>query len=324
MGIFKLLYEEPEKIHYLIMNLFKLLLTILIVHLIIDIPELKNINSINSLNENITTEHLLFILVIFITSWFVIWNLIYSLLIIIITFFKKNKDNKLNRQDLKEMLKYAKIYKTTEKGYIKPTKHIKIVAALMEVIKDDDEINLYHTSYVEWLFISIVLWAYLMRVSIYSTSTLTWFIVSACIILIGILFLRFFDKLFESLKDNSIEVHNFLQTLLFRKMFINTIENNFRGKLNSKESHYNIRNISQEYKIRDFAFFNNDIGNIALKKQLTNDHLELTENTIIVSNIVPNNELVTIIESLNIAGYISASNEEELLVRLVLLLDALE
>lgn len=328
MGIIKILLEEPEKIQTLIINLIKLVLTILIAHAIFPYPELMNLGSIDKIQPDLPLEKTLFFIIAIVSIWFIIWSLVFGVFVAIISFWRKsNKESKyhsIQRKDLKDILKFGKIYTETKKGYVRPTRHIAIVAEIGEVIKENHSFNLSSTVFAQWLYIATVIWVYFISKLEMNCSSITWIIISGIAIIVAIRIWRILERIFEAFKDNSLEIHNFLQVLLFRKIVIDTIENNFVGKLNENETGYTIKLGPAKFEVRDFAYFNNEIGNISLFHLLQKGGNNFNGKQIIVSNIEPDQRLKTLIETLKIKAFIHATTEEELLIRLVKLMSVLE
>lgn len=299
MGIIKILIEEPEKIQTLIINLIKLVLTILIAHAIFPYPELMSLGSIDKIQLDLPLEKTLFFIISVVSIWFIIWSILFGLFVAIISFWRKsNKESKsrsFQRKDLKDILKFGKIYTETKKGYIRPTRHIAIVAEIEEVIKENHSFNLSSTTFAHWLYIATVIWVYFIFKLEFNCSNLIWVVFSCLSIIVAIRIWRFVDRIFEAFKDNSLDIHNFLQFLLFRKIVINTLENNFEGKLNEKETAYSIKLGSAKFEVFDFAYFNSEIGNINLFDILQKRGNNFKGEQIIVSNIEPDERLKSLI-----------------------------
>lgn len=328
MGIIKILLEEPEKIQTLIINLIKLVLTILIAHALFPYPELMSLGSIDKVQLDLPLEKTLFFIIAIVSIWFIIWSIVFGLFVAIISFWRKsNKESKsrsIQRKDLKDILKFGKIYTETKKGFIRPTRHIAIVAEIGEVIKENHSFNLSSTAFAHWLYIATVIWVYFIFKLEINCSNLIWVVVSGISIIVAIRIWRVVERIFEAFKDNSLEIHNFLQVLLFRKIVIDTLENNFVGKLNEEETGYMIKLGPAKFEVRDFAYFNSEIGNITLFHMLQKGRNNFNGEQIIVSNIEPDERLKSLIETLKIKAFIQATTEEELIVRLVKLMSVLE
>lgn len=324
MGIIKILLEEPEKIQTLIINLIKLVLTILIAHELFPYPELMSIGSINKIQIELPLEKTLFFIIAIVSIWFAVWTILFGLFVAIISLWRKSNKESIQKNDLRDILKFGNIYNQTKKGYISPTRHIAIVAEIGEVIKKNHSFNLSNTSFAHWLYIATVIWIYFIFKLEVNCSNIIWVFVTGISIIVAIRIWRVVDRIFEAFKDNSLDIHNFLQALLFRKIVINTLENNFAGKLNEEETGYSIRLGSLNFEVRDFAFFNSEIGNINLFHKLQKGGNNFDGQQIIVSNIEPDQRLRELIQTLKIKAFIHATNEEELLVRMIKLMSIIK
>ncbi len=320
MGIIKIILEEPEKIQVLIINLIKLVITVLITHSIYPFPELMSLGSIETLKNILPLEQTMIFVLVVVSVWFIIWSMGFFLFIFIISFWRKsNKESKkysIHRNDINNILKFTKIYTVTEKGFLIPTRHIESIVEIGEVIKSNQSFSLSSTIFVKWLFIATVIWFYFIGIIEFSFAKIIGITFFGFMIFIAIFIWRKVDRILEAFKDYSIEVHDLLQRLLFRKAVIDILENNFSGKLNEEHSGYNIILSNQKFIVEDVTFFNNEMGNILLFEKLNIPHKHFENNLIIVSNIEPDQKLKNLIESLNIKAYILAENREELLVGL--------
>lgn len=328
MGIIKILLEEPEKIQTLIINLIKLVLTILIAHALFPYPELMSLGSIDKIQLDLSLKKTLFFIIAIVSIWFIIWYIVFGLFVAIISFWRKSKkeskSRSIQRNDLKNILKFGKIYTETKKGYIRPTRQISIVSEIWEVIKENHSFNLISTTFARWLYIASVIWIYFIFQLEINCSNLIWVVVSCISIIVAISIWRIVDRIFEVFKDNLLDTHNFLQTLLFRKIVIDTLENNFSGKLNEEETGYIIKLGHSQFEVRDFVYFNNEIGNITMFHTLQRGGNNFSGEQIIVSNIEPDQKLRNLIGTLQIKAFIHAKTDEELLVGLIQLMSILE
>lgn len=162
---------------------------------------------------------------------------------------------------------------------------------------------------------------YFITITPYGGTALTYFISSGIVLILLILLIRFLEKLLDAFKENSTNVYNILKRFHYRRMIIEVIENIFNGSLNEDETLLIMRVKSKEIEILDYREHNDSLGNIRLKEIFRKNNFN--EQTLIISNVTPDEELSNFIKENNLIGYIVAENEDELIDRISKLLTAL-
>lgn len=321
--VLKFLLEQPGKFGQIALNLLRLLLTLMIANVI---PSLFKYNFPNHLNAFDGSLHIgfLFLYIIWIgILWIVIWELFDLPFSFLITWRKakdkqkKDDDLLVERQTIGQTLKFFGVSSIENEDFKIPKKPIHVVTDFIEFIDKNDSLNLAKSFVSNLLYLLVVGWIYFLCNAAFFHFSICCFILSGIVLFLMGIGVRGLDRIAILVNDHTDDLRRTLERLEYRKMIIDIVVKDFRGRINMENKSFDIKWGNRSYSINDYYYYHGGIGNVMLIKKIKAANAPNWTERILVLNFQPNDELKTLLHEKRIIGVVVANSNEELLDNLV-------
>lgn len=322
MGLLRLLFAEPEKQQEVIINIFKVLLTLLFSQLLFNYPQIKNLTWLIENYGEVSIKSAFRFLLAIVLLWIFIWRIMFTMFFYLGSLQVKVRDKgkKIKGREIEKILCSFGVASKGNNGYYHPTRLTASAAKIVSEIKNES-LGSTNTLFTEGLFIAIVSWFYFLFQSGCLCENMIILILSGIVLFFLILVWRFAEILFEGIYDNSFHIKDFLNSLVYRRLVNQVVQKTFKARFDSERSGYIVTKDRTKYEVLDFYAFNNKIGNLGLRNLLHDfERKNQKEKVIVVTNVELDEESAELVRHSKLTGLVMATNEEELVERLTALL----
>lgn len=328
--LLKLLLEQPSKFGLICLNLLRLLLTVMILN---SFPNLFKYNfpkNFLTFDENLHIGFLFLYIMMLAVVWIVVWEAFESLFSLLITIKKSKakdeKDDELKeeRRTIGSYLKRFNVVTIENKDFLIPQKRIHDVDDFLEFVDENDTLNVAKSSFAKVLYLVVVAWLYTLFNFSYIGIPICGHVVIGGFILLLYFIFKALDKLIIAVDDHSDDLRIELDGLEFRKLVMDTILQDFRGRINIDNKSFDFNWGRNGYKLFDYYHYHEGLGNAYLLKKMRSAKQKKIEGEIIVLNFNPNETLKRVFEAKKLGGFVVANEHKELLDNLTTKLNELE
>lgn len=203
--------------------------------------------------------------------------------------------------------------------HLLPGKNIHTIIDVAEYVETEETFDMKNSVFAEMLFILTIGWFYVLFnfqfLGMSCWKLFLWGLIPG----LGIAIYRTLDGFLIHFKDHSSSYSKFFEMLEYRKLVMDVVLQDFRGRVNIIKNTFDLNWGKRRYHLRDFAFYHEGLGNAYLIKHLQSASADVYDfkETIAVMNFKPNAELTELFQKKGIIGIVVAGNDEELLDNLV-------
>ncbi len=331
--LLKLLYEQPKKLRLLILNFLKFILTILIINGLHDRYKYNFLKNINGLDGSNHIGNILLYLLLFVAYWLAIWYILETIFVFLIGMRKRKHAEKENQEknqraedkkDIGKLLQFSRAFTIKNKDFIIPNDNIHDIANIAQFVDEDKSFNVPNTLFGEAVYILFVGWLYLIFNYDYLDLTVGKLMIMGSVILVLIFIYRGYNDVLSRLKDHTEDIRIFLDELEYRKIVMDTVIKDFKGRINIDKKSFDLNWGRTGYHIRDLYHHHEGIGNAKYLKKFKGAYRPDLSDIVLILNFNPNEELKTLFREMKVMGLVVAIDDSELLDNLVVELNRLK
>jgi hypothetical protein len=268
-----------------------------------------------------------FLLVIF---WGLIWELLPMLFSFLIT-LRKSKTNeqrseeiRSERKDIRRLLIWLKVFSNDEK-FLVPSKHIYSVIDFLRSVHETNSIQLAKSGFSGVFYLFFISWLYLICNFSYVGISAWWHLMFFVLLLLGAFIFRGIDKILMVAEDHFDDVLIALEELEYKRMVIDTVTLDFKGKINHEEKSFSFNWGKHGYHLFDFYHYHPGLGEAYILKHWKEQRNVKIEDKIIVLNFSPSERVENrLFQELGARAIVIANDHDELMDNLIIKLNELE
>lgn len=276
---------------------------------------------------------ILLYLLLFVVYWLVIWNLLEPIFVFLIGMKKRKTPEKEeqeknqqaeDKRDIGKLLQFSRSFTIKNKDFIIPNDNIHDIADIAQFVDEDKSFNVPNTLFGEALYILFVGWLYLIFNYNYLELTICKLVIMGSLILVLIFIYRGYNDVLKRLKDHTEDIRIFLDELEFRKLVMDTVIKDFKGRVNVHKKSFDLNWGRKGYHIHDLYHYHEGLGNAYYLKKFRGSRRPDFSDMIIIMNFNPNQELKSMLHEMGVIGIVVAKDDSEILDKLIVELNHLK
>lgn len=322
----KLLSDEPEKLEKVGIVVLKFLITMLIANILFGFNISISAFLENPVPKDYTVKKMIITIISFILIWVVLWSIVAEFILgelFIRLLSKFDKDENVFIM----LLELSGVVKTNQNKQYLPNRNIITFYNLLEnySVEDNNFVNAEKSRVKQYYIMSIIIYLGIFIIDVKSLSWLKWLgFIPVLNFLIGTVFL---NKAHRYFVNNIQKLRKQFQPLYFAHACLFAINNNHLIKLNYKRTKPFGRNyfelvnensaLPKLIKFYPFSFGNSYIAstliNEGIHKLIEQESHKTDTYTVIISDVLPSDEEIAIVQTQNNFAYLFCQNEEEII-----------
>lgn len=329
LELLKLFLEKPGKFGVIALNLLRLILTLMFIN---SIPGFFKFNFTDKIFTfgNIHIGYILLYVFLVVIFWGLIWELLPLLFSYLITLRKKKTieqrtdEIRSERKEIRELLILFKVFSNDNK-FIVPSGRIYDVIDFLRTIHETKTLQLAKSGFANVFYLLFVTWLFLLFNVVYIGISPCWHLLFIGVLLFISFIFRSIDRILIIADDHFEDVLIALEELEYKRMVIDTVTLDFKGKINYEEKSFSLKWGKNGYHLFDFYYYIPGIGEEYILKYWQEKRGMDIRDKIIVLNFAPSERVEhRLYKELGAKAIVVANDDEELIKNLILTLNELE
>lgn len=329
LELLKLFLEKPGKFGVIALNLLRLILTLMFIN---SIPGFFKFNFTEKIFTfgNIHIGYILLYVFLLVIFWAAIWELLPILFSFLITLRKKksieqrSEEIRSEKKEIRELLILFKVYSNDNK-FIVPSGRIYDVIDFLRMAHETNTLQLAKSGFSNVFYLLFVTWLFLVFNFVYVGISPCWHLLFIGVLyFLGFIF-RSIDKVLMIVEEHFEDVLLALDQLEYKRMVIDTVTLDFKGRVNYEEKSFSFNWGKNAYQLFDFYYYHPGLGEAYILKYWQEKRGMDIRSKIIVLNFPPSERVEHhLYRELGAKAIVVANDYDELMNNLTSKLNELE